>query len=563
MSLLGLRERQGIRESAIIRVASFIAQSAMRLVRPFARSERGGTAVFFAFAIVPLIAVVGLATDATRGYFVKARLNQALDAAALAGGRVYASPNRDDDIRMYFKANFPDGYMGTVTTPLVITANDVEKTLTVTAQTTMPTTFMRLVNIDTMPVGTTSAVTIESQNVEVALVLDITGSMDDNGKIADLRNAANELIDIVVQDQQTPFYTKLSVVPYSQAVNVGAYAAQVRGAVAATHAITGATKANPVVVTSANHGFINGDKIVIAGVGGMTQINNNITASTTSTTQPQFWVVSNKTTNTFALHRNDGTNANGTSWGTYTANTGSISCTTPGCQYETFLNPSNAWKTYPLTTCVTERFGANAYTDAAPSTSPVGRNYPDPANPCVTNQIAPLSSDKATLHAKINGLTATGSTAGQIGTAWGWYMLSPNFAYLWPAASRPAAYGTPKLLKVAIIMTDGDYNTIYYNGVIAKDAASGSGSSSTHINHNSHNGTAYSQAEALCAAMKAPGIDIEIYTVGLGLVTQAAEDIMSHCATSAAHVYLPASGAEMKTAFKDIAMKISKLRLSK
>jgi hypothetical protein len=87
-------------------------------------------------------------------------------------------------------------------------------------------------------------------------------------------------------------------------------------------------------------------------------------------------------------------------------------------------------------------------------------------------------------------------------------MLSPNFAYLWPSASQPAAYGTEDLVKVAIIMTDGAFNTTYYNGVIAKDSGSGSGSSNYKVNHNSANGSSSSQALQLCTAMKAAGIEM-------------------------------------------------------
>ena len=49
-------------------------------------------------------------------------------------------------------------------------------------------------------------------------------------------------------------------------------------------------------------------------------------------------------------------------------------------------------------------------------------------------------------------------------------MLAPNFASLWPAASQPAAYNTPNLIKVVVLMTDGSFNTVYCNGVIAADS---------------------------------------------------------------------------------------------
>lgn len=54
--------------------------------------------------------------------------------------------------------------------------------------------------------------------------------------------------------------------------------------------ITGATQANPCVITSAAHGFANGDWVVITGMtGGMTQLNN------------RHFQVANQTTNTFQL----------------------------------------------------------------------------------------------------------------------------------------------------------------------------------------------------------------------------------------------------------------------
>ena len=59
--------------------------------------------------------------------------------------------------------------------------------------------------------------------------------------------------------------------------------------------ITGATKANPVVITAASHGFSNGDRVIITSVSGMTQLNN------------REFTVANQTTNTFQLSGIDGT----------------------------------------------------------------------------------------------------------------------------------------------------------------------------------------------------------------------------------------------------------------
>ena len=524
----------------------------------FAADRRGAVAIMVAGGIVVFVGFVGLATDAARGYIVKAKLSEALDAAALAGGRVINSPNRDADIKMYFNANFPANYLGsTHGDPQVVTGAD-GRTITVSANANVPTTLMRVLGFNTMSVASQTEVTIDSKNLEVAMILDITASMAGQ-RVTDLKSAAGDLIDIVVQDQQTPFYSKIAIVPYNMGVNVGAYATQVRGAVnITTKNLTGATRANPVVVTSANHGFANGDKLFITGVNGMTQLNN----------KP--YLVASATTNTFALHNLDDTNVNGTSYSSY-ASGGAAHCAWPGCQYFAFITQTGGVRTHQISTCVTERAGADAFTDMAPNISPLGRNYPNTPgatpisstpNPCLANTIVPLTSDKTALHTAVNALAAGGSTGGHIGVAWGWYLVSPNFGYLFPSASQPGTYAATDLRKVAILMTDGEYNSVYCSGVISKDSTSGSGATSDHINCNAPNGDAYTQAKTLCSNMRTAGITI--YTVGLNVInTPAAQDLVQNCATDASHVYLPANGTALKDAFHDIAIRVSQLRLSK
>lgn len=445
--------------------------------RSLMRDTGGASIVFVAASIVPLMAFIGLGTDAARGYLVKARLSQALDAAGLAGAQnAYDPPVMNQDIQMFFAANFPSGFMDSTLTGPTYNYDEPNNKLTVTASAKVPTTFMRVLGFNDMTVSSTTEVTLQSRNVEVALVLDITGSMAGQ-RIIDLKDAANELIDIVVHDTQTPFYSKLGLVPYSIGVNVGGYATQIRGS--------------------------------------------------------------------------------------YTNNT----CTWPAaptCRYYQFRRASdNNWTTQEISTCVTERTGANAYTDVPPSTTLVSPNYPAPGtyNPCPSSPIVPITSDKTLLHAQINALAEAGSTAGHIGIAWGWYLVSPNFGYLWPAANQPAAYGTEDLVKVVVIMTDGEFNTTYRNGVLAKDSTSGSGTNAYKINENATNGSSLDQALQLCTAMKSAGVIV--YTVGFDIAGTGAQTVMQQCASKPEYAYEPADGAELKDVFRDIAKSISKLRLSK
>jgi hypothetical protein len=167
--------------------------------------------------------------------------------------------------------------------------------------------------------------------------------------------------------------------------------------------------------------------------------------------------------------------------------------------------------------------------------------------------LLPMTNDKSTLHNKINGLVDGGNTAGHVGTAWTYYMLSPKWASVLPSGSKPVAYGTAKTKKIAILMTDGEYNQEHdSNGVATGERGAGS----------SVNGTdSPSQAKSVCSAMKNSGI--EVYTVGFDLGgNQTAISTLKSCAMDDAHFYNSTTGDALKQAFRDIALKISSLYLA-
>ncbi len=73
-----------------------------------------------------------------------------------------------------------------------------------------------------------------------------------------------------------------------------------------TKTITGAAQTNPVVITSASHGFSDGELVYIANVAGMTELNST------------YYKVASSATNTFALQTPAGTNVDGSAYTTYT-----------------------------------------------------------------------------------------------------------------------------------------------------------------------------------------------------------------------------------------------------
>ena len=193
--------------------------------------------------------------------------------------------------------------------------------------------------------------------------------------------------------------------------------------------------------------------------------------------------------------------------------------------------------------CIKERTNSNRYTDESPSSA---NGYFSGSTGSCGSEVVPLNSDKATLKTAIDALPTSGSTAGHLGTAWAWYLLSPKWASIWPTSSEPKPYtlmttlngdGQPLLRKIAVLMTDGEYNKKY------------NGDSST------------TQARAICTNLKATGI--EVYAVGFEISEGGeADTTMSQCATSPDHYYNASSGDALRSAFRDIALKISTLRIS-
>lgn len=227
--------------------------------------------------------------------------------------------------------------------------------------------------------------------------------------------------------------------------------------------------------------------------------------------------------------------------------------------------------------CLSERTGVNAFTDAAPIGGDViPRIYQKGMGTgCLPSAtVVPLTSNKNSLKAVVDSFKAEGMTAGHLGTVWSWYLLSPNWADVLPTDGKPLPYsvltqvgvkGQPLLKKIAVLMTDGEYNFQYCNsstptiaGVSMQDYSTDTNGASC----NSPNGTSTFQARKMCGAMKAAGITI--YTVGFGLGQSGSPvTTLRGCASEPHMFYNAQSGDELRNAFRHIATSISSPILSR
>ncbi len=211
-----------------------------------------------------------------------------------------------------------------------------------------------------------------------------------------------------------------------------------------------------------------------------------------------------------------------------------------------FRNRNGHWSTYILTDCVTERNGNHRFTEDAPGPGRwLNPMYSSNGNCKPSQSLIPMTTDHAQLQTVIDGLQASGGTAGHLGTAWGWYMLSPEWQSVWPAGSQPEEHNEDELIKATILMTDGDYNTEYCRGV-----------NDSTINCNSPNGTSKAQAEELCTRMKESGI--VVYAIGFGISSGSSQErLMKDCATDDTKWFFPYDGEQLRAAFSTIGKQLS------
>lgn len=196
-------------------------------MRRFFSDESGGYAIMTAVLAVPLMYGVGLVVDFGRASDARASLQDSLDAAVLAGVSVIGQGDQKaiSTARTYFAANdaLLDGLADAEGQPLEPAFVPKDGTLSAKVTYSMPTTFMKLAHIDSVPVTVSASASAAGLGIELALVVDVSSSMEDHDKIQDLRDAAVALIDSIYGSSETRANTWVAVVPFDGRVNVSSY----------------------------------------------------------------------------------------------------------------------------------------------------------------------------------------------------------------------------------------------------------------------------------------------------------------------------------------------------
>jgi Flp pilus assembly protein TadG len=421
--------------------------------RRFRNDDDGAVAIIFGFMFTALLLFSSLALDMARMLHVEQRVQASLDAASLAAAKRFEEPGITDaeiktTAKTYFDLNIAGQIHNAKLTNFQATPNKLAGTVQATVDVEVPMMLApagkAVKKLNFKPSATT---TYNQTKLEVALVLDITGSMNDPGpdgvrKIDSLKIAAKDFIDSIYATNTRPGFVRVGLVPYASSVNAGSYANTVAG--------------------------------------------------------------------------------------------------------------------FSFDNCVIERNGSNAYTDAAPSfANRIGRGNTgiNPYYFCPVSTIVPLTDLKDDgprngFKANIDALQPGGGTAGHIGAAWGWYLVSNAWSGVWGA--NAGAPESPSVRKIVLLLTDGQFNLAYNNGGAALGYPDA-------FNPAVPGSSGY-QALKLCNNMLQPSTGVTIYTIGFATPPEAAA-LLKSCSGEAN--YFDASDSnKLLTSFRNIASKLVSLRLS-
>ena len=194
------------------------------MLRSLGRETSGTVAIVFGLAVVPVIGLIGAAVDYSRAVGARATLQAATDAGVLqaaqtAGGLSHAAQlQRIKDV-------ITGRLAGTPLSGIDVSVTSSNGSIQVKASGNVPTTIASLLGHKTVPVSATTQAVWGVQSVEIALVLDNTGSMDETlggqKKITSLISAATNFITAMQSASGAQSSIKVALVPFDTSVNVG------------------------------------------------------------------------------------------------------------------------------------------------------------------------------------------------------------------------------------------------------------------------------------------------------------------------------------------------------
>ena len=511
------------------------------------RDERGTIAALFAIIFSGMLLMTAIAIDFARTYAEVARVQNAVDAAALAASHRLGLPDQDTSgpqkAAAFFQANIAKHPSSGVLDSIKL--DSVKGEVAAKAKGDLLASLLRAFGINEISFKANSTVRRGKGTIEVALVLDNSGSMA-GSYIADLRTAAQNLVNVVYTGFEGTDKVKVGVVPFAAAVNVGP--ANINAAWMDTQGLA------PTHFENFDQSTTRFELLKQMGVGwgGCVEVRpapHDVTDSTPSEKTPASLFVP-----MFNPDEPDSANSAGNSYGnSYLPDYGgSCPAPTPTCLKTNWKGSCTQWSQPPVLDPATAQARVCKYKDA--TVSGQGPNYM-----CDSAPILALTKDKSAVISLIQSMQAKGGTNILEGLMWGWRVLSPE-----PPFTEGRPYDDPDNDKFLIVMTDGE------NWHQAKSNHNKSSYHSFGFASNKRLGQTYTTSalvaqmntKTLAACQNAKAAGLKVFTVAFRLDAGSTRDMLASCATSATQAYVASDGQALIQAFESIGREIARLRVA-
>lgn len=550
-----------------------------RLAARLGDDERGAIAVQFALLLIPIAILTFGLIDLSRVSVQKRQLQDALDAATLMAARSTATTDADLDA-------IGDAALATEMAGLGVTLTVANSTFSLGDNNTVVGTIQ---NVTIKPiisnlwssgdanVSASSTVMRSVNKLEVALVLDNTGSMASTlgsgaRKIDALIDASKSLVDVLAAAAAGASETdavKISVVPFSMTVNVGStYQSQswMSGKMPATGYGTDVFATNQDRFTLLSNLGLTWRGCVESRPAPYDVTDDPPTSATPASLFVPFFAPDEPDDNVVGVNQS--------SWTMYRdARTQRTSYPIRNNWLPDTVSPkatdAAAWTNRST---VVAKYSQNQKNVL--SLAKTGTDY-GPNAGCGLTSLMRLTNvrtttDRDAVKTKLGQMVANGNTNVAMGLVWGWHTLSNNAPFA--DGVNPVTTDGKKTTKVIVLLTDGDNTNDVYNnpnnsiytgyGYIGQGRlknASGTAltTSSTATNRRD---AIDSREKLVCDNAKAKGV--QIYAIGVG-VSSHSKTILQNCATKLDMYYDVTDAAQLTSVFNTIAGSIQNLRITK
>ncbi len=192
-------------------------------MRRFANAEDGTITIFALMMFILMLAAGGIAIDVMRYETQRTQLQYTLDRAVLAAAALNQTEDPEEVVIDYFATSGLENYRLRVDVDEGLNYRRVEAF----AEMDLQSYFMNMMGVGVMTSPSSGAAEERIMDIEISMVLDISGSMGSNSKIANMRNAANEFVDTVLAANEDEEQVSISLIPYNGMVNAGSTIASV------------------------------------------------------------------------------------------------------------------------------------------------------------------------------------------------------------------------------------------------------------------------------------------------------------------------------------------------